>query len=60
MTAKDFNLIADIFRDLVADYRNDERASEVIEDCVHEFADRLRATNDKFNEALFIGKCGVK
>jgi len=60
MTAKDFNLIAEIFRDLVADYRKDERASEVIEDCIHEFADRLAKTNEKFQEELFLGKCGVK
>jgi len=60
VTAKDFNLIADIFRDLVADYRNDSRATEVIEDAIWEFAERLKATNPKFNEALFTEKCGVK
>lgn len=60
MTAKDFNLIADIFRDLMADYRKDERAIEVLEDTIYEFADRLQSTNSKFNEELFLGKCGVK
>lgn len=60
MTAKDFNLIADIFRDLMADYRNDERATEILEDAIWEFAERLKKTNDKFNEQLFTGKCGVK
>ena len=32
MTAKDFNLIAEILRDLVADYRKDTRGTEIIED----------------------------
>lgn len=60
MTAKDFNLIAEILRDLVADYRKDNRASEVVEDVVQEFAVRLAETNDKFQEELFLEKCGVK
>ena len=60
MTAKDFNLIAEILRDLVADYRKDDRASEVIEDAVHEFAHRLAETNEKFQKDLFLEKCGVK
>lgn len=60
MTAKDFNLIAEILRDLVADYRKDERAREVIEDTVHEFAYRLAQTNEKFQEDLFLQKAGVK
>lgn len=60
MTAKDFNLIAEILRDLVADYRKEARASEVLEDVVHEFAYRLAETNDKFQEELFLQKAGVK
>lgn len=60
MTAKDFNLIAEILRDLVADYRKDERASEVIEDVVHEFAVRLAETNEKFQEELFLEKAGIR
>lgn len=60
MTAKDFNLIAEILRDLVADYRKDDRASEVVEDVVQEFAYRLGKTNDKFQEDLFLQKAGVK
>ena len=60
MTAKDFNLIAEILRDLVADYRNDDRATEVVEDVVHEFAVRLAETNDKFQEELFLEKAGLK
>lgn len=59
MTAKDFNLIAEILRDLVADYRKDERAREVIEDVCHEFAHRLGKTNEKFQEDLFLTKAGV-
>lgn len=59
MTAKDFNLIAEILRDLVADYRKDERAREVIEDVVQEFAHRLGKTNEKFQEDLFLTKAGV-
>ena len=60
MTAKDFNLIAEIFRDLVADYRNDNRASEVLEDVILEFAERLKVSNEKFNRELFTQKAGVK
>lgn len=60
MTAKDFNLIAEILRDLVADYRKDDRASEIVEDVCHEFAHRLGKTNEKFQEELFLDKCGVK
>lgn len=59
MTAKDFNLIADILRDLVADYRKDDRASEVVADVVHEFAYRLGKTNEKFQEELFLTKAGL-
>lgn len=60
MTAKDFNLIAEILRDLVADYRKDDRAREVIEDTVYEFAYRLAQTNEKFQEDLFLQKAGVR
>lgn len=60
MTAKDFNLIAEILRDLVADYRKEARAREVIEDTVYEFAHRLAQTNEKFQEDLFLQKAGVK
>ena len=59
MTAKDFNLIAEILRDLVADYRKDDRAAEIVEDVVHEFAYRLGKTNEKFQEDLFLQKAGV-
>lgn len=59
MTAKDFNLIAEILRDLVADYRKDDRASEVVADVCEEFAVRLAKTNEKFQEDLFLAKCGV-
>lgn len=60
MTAKDFNLIAEILRDLVADYRKDSRATEVVEDVVYEFAHRLSETNEKFQEELFLQKAGIK
>lgn len=60
MTAKDFNLIAEILRDLVADYRKDDRASEIMEDVAHEFAYRLGNTHIKFQEELFLQKAGIK
>lgn len=59
MTAKDFNLIAEILRDLIADYRRDTRGTEIIEDVVHEFAHRLGKTNEKFQEELFLSKAGI-
>lgn len=60
MTAKDFNLIAEILRDLRADYRNEPRASDVVEDVIYEFSHRLKQTNDKFQEDLFLQKAGLK
>ena len=60
MTAKDFNLIAEILKDLLEDYADDARAVEVIEDTAHEFSERLLASNIRFDSARFLTACGVK
>ena len=59
MTAKDFNLIADIFKGLREDYINDGRAVEVLDDTAQEFAHRLADTNPRFDSERFLKACGV-
>jgi hypothetical protein len=60
MTAKDFNLIAEILKDLLEDYADDGRAVEVIEDTAQEFAVRLLDSNPRFDSARFLTACGIK
>ena len=60
MTAKDFNLIAEILKDLLEDYADDARAVEVLEDTAEEFSERLLASNTRFDKARFLTACGVK
>ena len=60
MTAKDFNLIAEILKDLLEDYADDARAVEVLEDTAEEFSERLLTSNTRFDKARFLTACGVK
>jgi hypothetical protein len=59
MTAKDFNLIALILKELREDYIEDGRAVEVIEDVAGEFSERLLASNIRFDSERFLRACGV-
>lgn len=67
MTRKDFQLIADVVKDLrntplyAEDLRNGETAIEAVtQELAHDFARALTEVNPRFNQALFLKACGVK
>ena len=60
MTAKDFNLVAEILKGLLDDYADDDRAIEILEDTAEEFSVRLLDSNPRFDKDRFIQACGIK
>lgn len=53
MTRKDYELIADTIGGMT--YLNETDRATI----AHDFADRLKDTNPRFNREMFLARCGV-
>jgi hypothetical protein len=57
MTRKDFELIAEVLKNLRRKWRDGPVAEEVIRECEDDFVSRLKNTNHGFNEQRFREAC---
>lgn len=59
MTRKDFELIAGVISDLMADFNNCGSDAVSLSIVAEELADALARTNDRFNRETFLKACGA-
>jgi hypothetical protein len=60
MTRKDFELIADVLRDVRESYADNNVSTQHVDTVAKCFAIRLQGTNPRFDQDRFMRACGVE